>query len=89
MFEYDPFTQYSDLKVENDKVMMTYQALGNLAEMTARLLKAWEKRSEADHSKSQDLIAEKFHSYTRTLNLYQLGDDERRDLRAYSVWHLQ
>ena len=89
MFEYDPFTEYSDLKVESDKVMMTFQALGNLAEMTARLLKAWEKRAKAGHSKRQDLIAEKFRSYTRTLNLYQLGDDERRDLQAYSVWHLQ
>jgi len=89
MFKYDPFTEYSDLKVESDKVMMTYQALGNLAEMTARLLKAWEKRAEAGHSKKQDLITEKFRSYTRILNLYQLGDDERRDLRAYSVWHLQ
>ena len=79
----------SNTQKKSDKIMMTYQALGNLAEMTARLLKAWEKRAKAGHSKRQDLIAEKFRSYTLTLNLYQLGDDERRDLRAYSVWNLQ
>ena len=50
MFEFDPFAQYFDLKDESDNVMMTYQALGELSEMTSRLLQAWEKRSKTAHS---------------------------------------
>ena len=55
MFEFDPFAEYYDLTDENDQVIMTYQALGNLSEMTVRLLKAWEKRSKVGHSESPDL----------------------------------
>ena len=51
-----PFTKYFDLKDESGNVMMTYQALGDLSEMTARLLQAWEKRSTtAVHSESPDV----------------------------------
>ena len=55
MCEFDPFNEYFDLKDESDNVMMTYQALSELSEMTARLLKAWEKRSKVGHSESPDL----------------------------------
>ena len=50
MFEFDPFAEYFGLKDESDNVMMTYQALLELSEMTSRLLQAWEKRSTTAHS---------------------------------------
>ena len=53
LFEFDPFAEYFDLEVQNADVIMTYQALSELSEMTARLLKAWEKRSTADHSETE------------------------------------
>ena len=57
LFEFDPFSEYYDLsKDESGSVVMTYQALGELSEMTARLLQAWEKRStSAVHSESPDV----------------------------------
>ena len=55
LFKFDTFTEYFGLADEDGNVMMTYQALGNLSEMTAKLLKAWEKRSIVGHSESPDL----------------------------------
>ena len=45
MFKFDPFT-------EGDNVV-TYQALGELSDMTTRLLQAWEKRSTSGDSESE------------------------------------
>ena len=55
LFEFDPFAEYFGLKDESDNVMMTYQALLELSEMTVRLLQAWEKRSTTAHSERPDL----------------------------------
>jgi len=90
MFEFDPFAQYFDLKDESDNVMMTYQALGELSEMTSRLLQAWEKRSKTAHSERPEPdLSEVCLQYQNLVHLYQLEEEERRNLRANSVWMLK
>jgi len=94
MFDFDPFSEYFDLKDESDNVMMTYQALGELADMTAKLLSAWEKRAAVDHIERQEghtpmgVQGDDYSPLLLGLNLYQLELEERSDLRSYSVWKL-
>ena len=60
LFEFDPFSEYFDLKDPSDIVTMTYQSLVQMAEMTNQLIGAWKKRSSSaitpddDTSKSSD-----------------------------------
>jgi len=99
LFEFDPISDYYDLRVEeydnNVVIMTTYQALGKLAEMTAKLLVAWEKRAAADQLEKQDpsllLFIEDDDGYPllEGLNLYQLEMDERSALRSHSVLKLE
>jgi len=104
MFDFDPFSEYFDLKDESEKVMMTYQALGELAGMTVKLLVAWDKRAAADHLVRQEptllgvegneesLLLRGLNHYQfqpRGLNLYQLEMEERKYLRSNSVWKLE
>jgi len=95
MFDFDPFSEYFDLKDESDNVMMTYQALGELADMTAKLLYAWEKRAAVDHIERQEGHTPMDQGNDCSplllglnLNLYQLELEDRSDLRSYSVWKL-
>jgi len=94
MFDFDPFSEYFDLKDESDNVMMTYQALGELAEMTAKLFSAWEKRAAVDHVERQEghtpmvVQGDDYSPLLLGLNLYQLELEDRSDLRSYSVWKL-
>ena len=57
LFEFNPYIEYYELNQdESGNTMMTYQALAELSEMTARLLQAWEKRSTtAVHSETPDV----------------------------------
>jgi len=104
LFDFDPFFEYFELKDESDNVMMTYQALGELAEMTVNLLVAWEKRAAADHLVRQDYTLlsvegiddqlllrglDHYQFQPQGLNLYQLEMEERRYLRSNSVWKLE
>jgi len=96
LFEFCPFCEYFDLEDENDNVIMTYQALGELAERTAKLLIAWQKRAAAvDHIKGQGhrpMGVQGDDDYSPVplgLNLYELEMKERSDLRSYSVWRLE
>jgi len=93
LFEFDPYPEYYNGVIRDERgiTMMTYQALGKLSEMTARLLQAWEKRSTtADHSESPDVSEVCLRYQARPgMKLYQLEDDERRDLRTHSVWNLK
>jgi len=98
MFDFDPFYEYFDLEDESDNVMMTYQALSELAEMTAKLLAAWENRAAVDRDDRQ-----KGHTsmgvqvddesplflLDLNLNLYQLEKEGRNELKSYSVWKLE
>jgi len=94
MFDFDPFSEYFDLKDESNNVMMTYQALGELAEMTAKLLAAWVKRAEVDHVERQEghtpmgVQGDDYSPLLLGLNLYQLELEDRSDLKSYSVWKL-
>merc|ERR1712179_844354 len=95
MFDFDPFSEYFDLKDESDNVMMTHQALGELADMTAKLLYAWEKRAAVDHIERQEGHTPMDQGNDCSplllglnLNLYQLELEDRSDLRSYSVWKL-
>jgi len=95
MFDFDPFYEYFDLEDESDNVMMTYQALGELAEMTAKLLAAWENRAAVDHEERQEVNtprgvqADDEPLLLLELNLYQLEKEGRSELRSYSVWKLE
>jgi len=82
MFEFDPFAEYFALAEENSNtIVMTYQTLGKLAEMTFSLLEAWNRRSELSVGEDQNSI----NSFQLALNLYQLEPKERDELRVYSV----
>ena len=91
MFEFDPMSEYYDL----DDVLMTYQALGRLADMTAKLLLAWEKRAAVEHVERQDPLlllgieGDDDYPLFKGLNLYQMEVEERSDLRSYSVRKLE
>ena len=96
MFEFDPRAEYLDLQVgKEDDDVMTYQVLGNLADMTLKLLASWEKRAAAYHLKKPDPtplgveVGKDYWLSSRGLNLYQLTMEERNDLRSYSVWKLE
>merc|ERR1719420_1423954 len=93
MYEFDPFAEYFGLKDESDNVMMTYQALIELSEMTSRLFQACEKRSSTAHSEraEPDLSEVCLQNQTRynLVHRYQLEEEERRYVRANSVWMLK
>jgi len=100
IFDFEPFEVYYELEDKNNNVMMTYQALSKLAEMTAKLLVAWEKRAAADllerHDKERlchlirrTVKMDKDSPVPYSLNIYQLEVEERSDLRSYSVWKLK
>jgi len=97
MYDFDPFYEYFDLEDESDNVMMTYQALGELAEMTAKLLAAWENRAAVDHDERQEghtpmgvqVDDDPPPPLLLGLNLYQLEKEDRSELRSYSVWKLE
>ena len=59
MFEFDPQHEYIGLLGHDGhgvEVVMTYQALARVTEMTVRLLQAWEKRAAVvDHLERQEL----------------------------------
>ena len=90
LFEFDPFSEYFELKDNSDIVMMTYQALVQMAETTSDLLVAWKKRSTAANPEDEESLPEagpdSFHQLG--LNLYQLEQEDRDELRSYSVWKL-
>jgi len=97
-FEFNPLSEYLHLKDENGNVMMTYQALGKLAEVTSKLLVAWEKRAAAVHLGRQDPYTIRLNDWVlsvvmvnhyNSLNLYQLKMEERNDLLSYSVRKLE
>jgi len=94
MFEFGPFSEYFDLVNEDGDVLMTYQALGKLAEMTAKLLVVWEKRAAVMHIEKQDptpldIEGDDDDPLFQGLNLYQLEVEKRSDLRSYSVRRLE
>jgi len=94
MFEFAPFSEYFDLVNEDGDVLMTYQALGKLAEMTAKLLVVWEKRAAVMHIEKQDptpldIEGDDDDPLFQGLNLYQLEVEKRSDLRSYSVRRLE
>jgi len=96
MIEFDPLSEYFYLRDEDSNVMMTYQALGKMAEMTTKLLVFWEKRAAAYHLEKQDPAlfgVEVVDDYPSILfgglNLYQLEEELRDGLRSYSVRKLE
>jgi len=95
LFEFDSFSAYYDFENDEDgEALMTYQAIGELAEMTAKLLEAWEKRAAVEHIERQDpsLLCTEGDGDCRLfqgLNLYQIEVEKRSDLRFYSVRKLE
>jgi len=83
MFEFSP--------VENsDSIVMTYQALAQLAEMTVSLLDAWKRRSEQSVHEYKDYeSSDRIECLKVGLNLYQMERKDRDELRAYSVWKIE
>ena len=72
LFKFDTFTEYFRLADEDGNVMMTYQGLGTLSEMTVKLLKAWEKRSIAGPDLSEVTDYTQFF-FIRNLFIRKLG----------------
>jgi len=97
MCEFNPHSEYVYLEDEDGNIMMTYQALGKLADMTVKLFVAWEKRAAVDHFERQDpsLLGVEGEDdsppmfFGSNLNLYQLEMEQRNDLRSYSVRELE
>jgi len=96
MTEFIPFSEFFHLTDEDGNVMMTYQALGEMAQMTGKLLVFWEKRAAAYHLEEQDpapVGVEVGDDYPSLifggLNLYQLEVELRDGLRSYSVMKLE
>jgi len=95
MFEFNPVSEYYDLENKDGDVLMTYQGLGRLADMTAKLLVAWEKRAAVEHVERQDPLlllgieGDDDYPLFKGLNLYQMEVEERSDLRSYSVRTLE
>ena len=94
MFEFDPFSGYFDHKNEYGEVLMTYQALGELAEMTAKLLEVWGERAALEHIERQDptplgFEGDEDYRLFQGLNLYQMEVEERSELRSYSVMRVE
>jgi len=91
-FDFDPMDSELFDESEDGNILMTYQALSKLAEMTAKILRAWEKRA-ANVSESHYLTPPvlddddglRFQRRVRFLNLYQLERAERDYMRACSV----
>eukprot|EP00092_Neocalanus_flemingeri_P000393 GFUD01000417.1.p1 GENE.GFUD01000417.1~~GFUD01000417.1.p1 ORF type:complete len:356 (+),score=95.09 GFUD01000417.1:56-1069(+) len=91
LFEFDPFefVEYIyPFKDDSDLEIMTYQSLLELAKKTCQLLSAWKLRkssspNETDIGSIDDKPLAAAHVFG--LNMYQICDEERDELKIYSV----
>jgi len=86
LYEFIPEDVYEDPSLNRFQTV-SYQDLVDLSDMTKKLVNAWKKRKDDSSSKIIDVDRKSF-SFRGGSNLYQLDEEDRELLRAWSVQEL-